>query len=154
MTKRRTYRPNTTLRRRRVPVIGRGSKLCSKLLEEGWILDCNELIRLWRRDIDIVNEVIKTITCWSSILLNSRWEVPPKKSIFHHMHFHQNRHTSLSAIFIPTEILNSNYKFCDYKEYSLKVHIPNFRNRGKLTWGNFKNSNGGKRMITRIFRHF
>ena len=68
-----------------------------------------------------------------------------EKSIFPHLHFHQKRYLSLSEIFRPTQILKSNSN-CYYNiEYSLKVHISNFRNGVKLT---IREWNWGKWVIT------
>ena len=72
-----------------------------------------------------------------------------KKSIFPHLHFHQNRQFSFSANFRRTQKLENSSKFYYYTEYSSKPHVSNFRNGGKLTfrggsltWGNFNQKMG------------
>ena len=43
------------------------------------------------------------------------------------MNFHQNRQFSFSANFRATQKFNNGCKFYYYKEYSMKVHVSNFR---------------------------
>ena len=83
----------------------------------------------------IYNDLLRVITHFPSFQVQSapKSNFPYEKSIFPHLHFQQIRQFSFSASFGQTQKLNNNFKFFNYKDYSLKVHVSNFRNGRKLT---------------------
>ena len=117
------------------------------------------IYRLFCRKLElkimIFEDEIRILSWKLAISSNERWSLmlssgfpqvkfSPRKVHFPHLHFLQNRQFLFSANFRQTRKLNKSSKFYYYKEYSLKAHVSNFRNGGKLTfrggkltWGNF-----------------
>ena len=91
-------------------------------------LDC-KVLTAYNIDISIAEGDHPCSTILSSEFPQDKF--PPRKVHFPHLHFHQNRQFSFSANFRRTQKLNNSSKFYYYKEYSLKVHVSNFRNGGK-----------------------